>query len=660
VSIITSFLLGVLSVFAVHFFYRKDAKNAKWLYYSILKTTLLALSLLLCAPAAWAQPAAADSIPADTEAQLKAYHQQSRSDTSDEALSEIFQKVKELIPEIPQMREGAINYFLSIALVLEVKERYGDALELLSLVERQTRARSGAEKMLASIETIRSQVFSVIKDEENAVRHAYLAIQYAEKTGDKDLIFTTKYTLVSIYSLMGQFEKSVARALEFLADTSLQSPEAQAFLAELAADGYKQLGRYAEAVRYGELAANGALSPCKNGYAHAGYAESLWRSGNESKAREIFDKAEEIFQQSGFAEKNCPGDYAHLLLYRAEWEASRGRLAPAEPLFLSALESFRKDDEYDFRDKTYWRALRGIAGLYQQMGKPERAFSFQKELMESMERAHKNQALSQGNLSAARMQEKMRQAEIDAITERNRLQRRGLWGLGIGLALLLGLSGVILRQSRELGKEKKKSETLLLNMLPGPIAERMKRGERSIADHYDEATVIFIDMVGFTPFSAKADPRAVVGILNAVFSKIDQLSGRFGMEKIKTIGDCYMAVAGIPIPAPDHLERALDFSLAVLKELNGANIGGHVLQFRIGVETGPAIAGIIGEKKFLFDLWGDAVNTASRLEANGLPGAIAVSSRVYEKMRARYAFHSRGTVDIKGKGEMAIYTLSTE
>lgn len=620
---------------------------------------LLALALLLCAPAARAQPPAG-SLPGDTEAQLKAYHQQSRSDASDEALSEIFQKAKELVPEIPAMREGAINYFLDIALVLEVKERYGDALELLSLVERQTRARPGGEKMLVNIETIRSQVFSVIKDEENAVRHADLAIQYAEKTGDKDLIFTTKYALVSIYNLMGQFEKSVARAIDYLADTSLQSPEAQAFLAELAADGYKELGRYAEAARYGELAINGALSPCKNGYAHAGYAESLWRSGNEGLAREVFDKAEDIFQQSGFAERNCRGDHAYLLLYRAEWEASRANLHRAEQLFLAALEVFREHDEYDFRDKTYWRTLRGIAGLYQQMGKPERALSFQKELMGSMERAHKNQARSQGNLSAARMQEKMRQAEIDAMAERNRLQRLGLWGLGIGLALLLGLSGVILRQSRALGREKRKSETLLLNMLPGPIAERMKRGERSIADHYDEATVIFIDMVGFTPFSAKADPRAVVGILNAVFSKIDQLSGRFGMEKIKTIGDCYMAVAGIPIPAPDHLERALDFSLAVLNELNGAEIGGHVLQFRIGVETGPAIAGIIGEKKFLFDLWGDAVNTASRLEANGLPGAIAVSSRVYEKMRARYAFHSRGTVDIKGKGEMAIYTLTNE
>ena len=194
-------------------------------------------------------------------------------------------------------------------------------------------------------------------------------------------------------------------------------------------------------------------------------------------------------------------------------------------------------------------------------------------------------------------------------------------------------------------------------MLPRSIASRMKSGERSIADYFDEATVVFIDMVGFTSFSSEHSPENVIALLNNVFSKMDRLTDEFGLEKIKTIGDCYMAVCGVPIQHKDHLERSIKFCLAVLKEMESIEYEGKKVEFKIGMETGPAIAGIIGEKRFLFDLWGDTVNVASRMESNGKPGYIQTTQNVAEKMKGIFDFQSEGVLDIKGKGAIEVFTL---
>lgn len=213
-------------------------------------------------------------------------------------------------------------------------------------------------------------------------------------------------------------------------------------------------------------------------------------------------------------------------------------------------------------------------------------------------------------------------------------------------------------EHRLLQEEQGRSESLLLNVLPKPIADRLKRDRSIIADRFPEATVLFADVVDFTPTSASLTPEGTVAWLNDLFSLFDALSDRFGLEKIKTVGDAYMAVAGLPTPRADHADVAADMALEIQRQLATRTApNGRALQMRIGIHTGPVVAGVIGTRKFIYDLWGDTVNTASRMESHGLPGAIQVTEAAYQRLRDRYEFECRGVIQVKGKGEMLTYVL---
>jgi class 3 adenylate cyclase len=211
---------------------------------------------------------------------------------------------------------------------------------------------------------------------------------------------------------------------------------------------------------------------------------------------------------------------------------------------------------------------------------------------------------------------------------------------------------------REREREQMRSERLLLNVLPAPVAARLKRGEEPIADAHDDVTVLFADIVGFTPMAERLPAEAVVDLLNRVFARLDDLAARFGVEKIKTIGDAYMAVAGVPVARADHAEAIASMALAIGPEVAAiANAAGVDLQLRIGIDTGAAVAGVIGRTKFAYDLWGDTVNTASRMESHALPGMIQVSERTRTKLADAFEFVARGPVDVKGKGAMTTFVL---
>ena len=207
--------------------------------------------------------------------------------------------------------------------------------------------------------------------------------------------------------------------------------------------------------------------------------------------------------------------------------------------------------------------------------------------------------------------------------------------------------------------EQEKSEHLLLNVLPRPIAERLKLRESALADSFAEVSILFADIVDFTKLSARISPAEVVMMLNDIFSIFDRLAEQHGLEKIKTIGDAYMVVAGLPVPRPDHAEAIAEMairmqeSLALFRSKEGDGI-----RMRIGINSGPVVAGIIGTKKFIYDLWGDTVNTASRMESHGLPSGIQVTEATYERLRDRYLFEPRGKIEVKGKGEMEAYLLT--
>ncbi|MBK7584407.1 MAG: adenylate/guanylate cyclase domain-containing protein [Myxococcales bacterium] len=209
-----------------------------------------------------------------------------------------------------------------------------------------------------------------------------------------------------------------------------------------------------------------------------------------------------------------------------------------------------------------------------------------------------------------------------------------------------------------LEREREAAEELLLNILPASIVERLKRDQSAIAEGFLEATVLFVDLVGFTPLSSKMAPGKLVEMLNDVFSKLDALTEKHGLEKIKTIGDAYMAVAGVPTPRKDHAVAVASMALELRNVATGFRTPtGEPVQVRIGINSGPVVAGVIGTKKFSYDLWGDTVNTAARMEAHAEPGTIQVTERTYERLRTQFHFELRGTIDVKGKGEMKTYVL---
>ena len=210
----------------------------------------------------------------------------------------------------------------------------------------------------------------------------------------------------------------------------------------------------------------------------------------------------------------------------------------------------------------------------------------------------------------------------------------------------------------QLSAAHERADSLLLNILPRQIASRLKAGQKTIADSYDEVTVLFADIVDFTTMSSAADPVDVVNKLNEIFSDFDELAARRGLEKIKTIGDAYMVAGGLPEPRDDHAEAVVGFAVDMVDAIGRhRSWTGDPILLRVGINTGPIVAGVIGRQKFIYDLWGDAVNVASRMESNGLANQIQVTEAVRARLNHRYAFDEREPIFIKGKGEMVTYLL---
>lgn len=206
--------------------------------------------------------------------------------------------------------------------------------------------------------------------------------------------------------------------------------------------------------------------------------------------------------------------------------------------------------------------------------------------------------------------------------------------------------------------EQEKSEALLVNVLPGSIAARLKATDATIADHFDATSILFADVVDFTPLSQRLPPAEVVGILDRLFSHFDALVERHGLEKIKTVGDCYMAAAGVPDPHEDHARRAALLALDMRDAVRTSGAAGREgLELRIGINSGPVVAGVIGRKRFIYDLWSDAVNTASRMESHSTPGEIQITRATYELLGDEFVCTPRGTILVKGKGEMETWFL---
>jgi adenylate cyclase len=211
---------------------------------------------------------------------------------------------------------------------------------------------------------------------------------------------------------------------------------------------------------------------------------------------------------------------------------------------------------------------------------------------------------------------------------------------------------------RRIEDERSRHHELLVRILPRSVIERLERGEQRIADEFPESTVLFADIVGFTEISARHKPAEIVELLNGVFGRFDKLVEQHGVEKIKTIGDAYMVAGGVPDRRPGHVEAIADLALEMIAETSHLlGPDGEPLQIRIGIHSGPLIAGVIGESRFGYDLWGNTVNTASRMESHGVPGRIQVSDAVYRRLKDKFALEPQGQIEIKGKGGMTTWHL---
>ena len=222
----------------------------------------------------------------------------------------------------------------------------------------------------------------------------------------------------------------------------------------------------------------------------------------------------------------------------------------------------------------------------------------------------------------------------------------------------INVYGTDVTAERERAQLARENERLLLNILPEPVAQRLRDGESLIADRFDDVTLMFADIADFTTMSSKMSPSELVSVLNEVFTVFDELVDLHALEKVKTIGDAYMVVGGIPEGAPDHTARVAAMALELAESVNRIESAVRLgITFRIGIHCGPVVAGVIGKRKFIYDVWGDTVNVASRMESHGIPGRVQVTHAVRERLEGQFRFEARGLVDVKGKGPMPTWWL---
>ena len=284
------------------------------------------------------------------------------------------------------------------------------------------------------------------------------------------------------------------------------------------------------------------------------------------------------------------------------------------------------------------------------------------ELTYAYQKKQAEQKYSQEKKLASISQEK-KDAVAKADLENSKTQKN-MWAIGAGLSLLLlGFAGFSYNQKRKdnkkIAEEKQKSDDLLLNILPYEVAEELKEKGKTSAKHFDEVSVLFTDFVNFTANSERIGVQEVLNELNICFTEFDNIMEKYGLEKIKTIGDAYLAVSGLPVSNDQHAKNAVSASLEILSYIQQRKKDNpNALDIRIGIHSGPVIAGIVGVKKFAYDIWGDTVNTAARMEQNSTSGKVNVSEATYRLIKEDFTFEHRGKIETKGKGAMDMYFVS--
>jgi len=255
----------------------------------------------------------------------------------------------------------------------------------------------------------------------------------------------------------------------------------------------------------------------------------------------------------------------------------------------------------------------------------------------------------------------LKSAQARQVVELKYRQQRTYTYLGVaGMLLLIGFSFFIVRERGKSEQERKKSDNLLLNILPAEVAEELRTKGTTTAKHFDNVTVLFTDFVNFTDTGGRMSPQSLIDELHTCFKKFDEITSRYNIEKIKTIGDAYLAIGGLPSADPLHAEHAVKAAIDINAFMQDriAKLGNKTFEIRIGIHSGSVVAGIVGVKKFAYDIWGDTVNTAARMEQNSVAGKINISQTTYELVKDKIHCEYRGEIEAKGKGVMKMYYIA--
>jgi class 3 adenylate cyclase/Tfp pilus assembly protein PilF len=494
------------------------------------------------------------------------------------------------------------------------------------------------------------------------------ALKIAEKDGIQSSIARQNGNIGIVYTYLKDYNKALKyyrKSLE-LTEKEIEKDKISKLFGNIAwnytflKDYDKALDYYQRALKLDEELGNAKSIAIRLGNIGILYWEML----DYAKAYDYYNRAlkmnEEIGSKSGIAVNLGNLAAVHYILSQ---DSVIRELKPTNTIFnLDKGYNLKKSIEYAQKSKEIsleigdkrqlMEVYSTLDKAYESIGNYENAYKYQTDwakLKDSIFSVEKTTEIA--NLEAKKENEiKEKELKLKDLELLRKVNEQT--ALFVGLATVVVLLLVIFMQRR-------KSEKLLLNIMPEKIAKRLKRNEKNIADRFEEVSIIFVDIVGFTSYSRGTEPEEIVSALNDIFTRFDILSIKHGLEKIKTIGDCYMAVAGLPEPHDNHALATARFALEA-KDLmhNYVTPDGHKLLFRIGIDAGPVVAGVIGESKFSYDLWGDAVNMASRMESTGLPNEIQVTENFVNEVKDfGIKYKERGEVEIKGKGKVITYLL---
>lgn len=563
----------------------------------------------------------------ETEIKIEALLLLSASYRNRHNIQEALSFAKQALDLAENNENGEFNQLLAeslctIAGVFEVKADYADALEYyrraIILFEEMDNSKS-LSNCLGNI----GNVYKAVSDFKQALEYFEKALNICKETGNEKEIARWISAVGIVYQNLGDYPKALeyfSKAHEMIEEHGPKERLATS-MGNLGIV-YANLKDYDNGLKYLLKALElDAEFGNKSGVArHSGNIGSLYNElADLTKAFEYFRKALTLDEELG-NKSNAVVWQGQIASLYANHEFEGYDVIKAETSLLKSLEI---SNSLDFKQFSY-EIHKGLAELYEEQER-WKEHSFHYKAYHKLEKQVQSEEVAR-QVQMLENRRKVEEAERDRQVKLARFQEQ---------------------------------EKILHNILPAEIAERILEGEKLIADYCDGVSVFFSDIVDFTKLSEKISPAELVNMLNELFTIFDRIARRHGLEKIKTIGDAYMAVAGVPLPQPDHAERAARFALEVMEAMNEyREKTGNLLEIRAGIHSGHAVAGIIGENKFAYDLWGDAVNTASRMESHGVPGKIQVSDDFKNLLGSRFKFEERGEVEVKGKEKIRTHYLT--